>query len=1220
MGTIKVKDPAAEAAKILGKDMYARFDESQPLQPVTENAQASEIAGALYEEKSLRSENSKCWRMNNGTMRQIITANALHYCDDNGELCEIDNRLNDGENFFEANNGAKKVRLSKSAQSGELMRIEKGNTELSWQYCKKSTDGAGKMKMRRVAAEQTVASAVEKADSGVIYENVENGVDIEYELCGTGVKENIIVREKRDEYRFDFRLNAKGYKVVLSEDARSIELYVGDKREYIIPEPFMYDADGVLNNEVYYEMEKLSDEQYLFSVVAEPTWINDENRAMPVTIDPYFVTSEKDLFSMRTFVQTCSNPYWKEYDSYYLRIANSSTTEKYKGEIVVKKSYFPLHKQKIIKVMLVLKAYSFSGSGGIKIDDKVYRASMGNIEIDITEKFVKANSYFTLELLPSGNMDLTVKSFPSFEIEYYVKENTKPCKRKYDFIGGVSGELDITTGDFVATFPDVQSSDNVLNYGISHVYKKSKEDFGCGGNFRLNLHEKLERSSESLMDGNFVYTDAYGDKYVFREYFYYINDNNERCNLKKEEVTIELDGTLFYDNGHNKYKVYKEERSATGLKAITCLEGNNFINKSLYDERQKEIKQLEDTIKAYESTFDKYKIIKIDSENYINCMQSYFKSKELFDKFINSAKEIENILLYDNEIVTYQILCKQLKIDSKQKDLIILQKKYYEEKTEFYIEQLKDYYKEYVNACAECNKRKRYTPVNYIVDGNIYKGFNYNGDLVVISDLYKNALIVVWEENERISAVYDNVNNGIVFNYDGRNRLTSIVDMHGRRTEYYYDNKGYLERVSYSSGKEVGFVFTDSFLSGIYMQGLEYYSFEYTNNKLDKISKLMNANKISHGNIEDGILATLYEDKITYSAFQTFIVRNSDIKISEAYKLNAVGNVYEYYKKENDKIVQAEQYNYEEYVCDNVVYAPKEELNKTLISEVSFEGGDYKYTNLDEYNNPISILTNWVKIGSQTQPKSITEQKVEVYFFYNESHRVKKEIKNIFTRISEENKEPQETIKQLVKHYSYNAQENIVRTESYNVKLLHGRNIIDETAGRVIEETVYDEKGHAVKSFKYNSLDSSSKIYTESEYAEDGKVTAEIDETGENKTALEYVNGTGIVRSKTLPNGSKFAYGYNMEDNVTAITHSTEEGEENSTQTAYTGGEITELRSGNNVVRYEYDYKRRKSAIDLNDTKDYVKIIHEDVLTDYVKTGNKTTQTYVRRDTHSPID
>ena len=140
-----------------------------------------------------------------------------------------------------------------------------------------------------------------------------------------------------------------------------------------------------------------------------------------------------------------------------------------------------------------------------------------------------------------------------------------------------------------------------------------------------------------------------------------------------------------------------------------------------------------------------------------------------------------------------------------------------------------------------------------------------------------------------------------------------------------------------------------------------------------------------------------------------------------------------------------------------------------------------------------------------------------------------------------------------------------------------------------------DDKGNVVKSFTYNSLDTSSKFYTETEYDENSKVLAEVDATGENRTKLGYVDGTSIVKEEVLPNGSKFAYGHDYDDTVTAISQSTEDGEENSTQKVHRYGAVVELKSGNNNVKYAYNHKRKLKAVELNGVEDYVKY-------DYVET------------------
>ena len=58
----------------------------------------------------------------------------------------------------------------------------------------------------------------------------------------------------------------------------------------------------------------------------------------------------------------------------------------------------------------------------------------------------------------------------------------------------------------------------------------------------------------------------------------------------------------------------------------------------------------------------------------------------------------------------------------------------------------------------------------------------------------------------------------------------------------------------------------------------------------------------------------------------------------------------------------------------------------------------------------------------------------------------------------------------------------------------------------------------------YNTLDASSKFYSEREYDEDGKLVAEPDATGKHKTSYRYAAGDGKLLGESLPNGSEFAY------------------------------------------------------------------------------------------------
>ena len=266
----------------------------------------------------------------------------------------------------------------------------------------------------------------------------------------------------------------------------------------------------------------------------------------------------------------------------------------------------------------------------------------------------------------------------------------------------------------------------------------------------------------------------------------------------------------------------------------------------------------------------------------------------------------------------------------------------------------------------------------------------------------------------------------------------------------------------------------------------------------------------------------------------------------------------------------------------------------SAFTSADFIGGDTLNIELDEFNNPAKKTTNARALSDGTTQEAV------ITYEYDDDHKCVKETAVVTIK---EGTSVLNTYTQITT-YSYNASGNVVRKESY----VQGEEL---TTGKRIEETVYDENGNAVKSFRYNSLDSSSKFYTESEVAENGQTVADYDETGENKTEYEYISGTNVVRSQKLPNGSKFAYGHDENDAVTSITQSTEEGEENSTHTRYTCGEVTELVSGNNVVRYAYDGKRRVSGVTLNgaeyvtiETADATETTDETVRIDYIARGS----------------
>ncbi len=157
----------------------------------------------------------------------------------------------------------------------------------------------------------------------------------------------------------------------------------------------------------------------------------------------------------------------------------------------------------------------------------------------------------------------------------------------------------------------------------------------------------------------------------------------------------------------------------------------------------------------------------------------------------------------------------------------------------------------------------------------------------------------------------------------------------------------------------------------------------------------------------------------------------------------------------------------------------------------------------------------------------------------------------------------------------YDAKGRNICTRSY----IEGQ---QDTAGVVVKETIYNEKGGVIETATYNSLDPTSKFREKQELSEDGRVTGVWDETGLYKTAYEYRADRAAVRHVISPNGAKQAYESDNYSDVEVNSVSTEDGEENSTRKKYDCGLLTELHSGSNDVRYTYDLRRRIADVFIN--------------------------------------
>ena len=129
------------------------------------------------------------------------------------------------------------------------------------------------------------AAEVRSFGSQVAYSSVFPGVSLVYQNLGYDVKESIIVAHPLETYSFAFRLNLTGLTASLEEDGGVSLKNSSGELIYLIPAPYMFDADGEQSSAVSYGLTETS-AGYILTVTADSTWLNAAERAFPVTIDP----------------------------------------------------------------------------------------------------------------------------------------------------------------------------------------------------------------------------------------------------------------------------------------------------------------------------------------------------------------------------------------------------------------------------------------------------------------------------------------------------------------------------------------------------------------------------------------------------------------------------------------------------------------------------------------------------------------------------------------------------------------------------------------------------------------------------------------------------------------------------------------------------------------------------------------------------------------------
>ncbi len=264
----------------------------------TDESGSYERLNEAFEVEELREESVKHFRLEDGSYVAAQYDMPVHYLDDNGEWQDIDNSLVANGSEYTTSNA--RIKFAKKITGNEnLFTLHDGNHKITMSFDNaiKKTEGKvtntdeelnGATKLQKMMA-------LEGLTSEIIYKDILSDVDLQYVIASGNIKENIIVKSKQDSYNYSFTLKLNNLDAVKASDG-SISIFDPDTEKviYYIPAPIVYDANGEFADASLseYTLTKTGNNTYSLAVTADSEWMNSNDRAYPVTIDPpIYITS-----------------------------------------------------------------------------------------------------------------------------------------------------------------------------------------------------------------------------------------------------------------------------------------------------------------------------------------------------------------------------------------------------------------------------------------------------------------------------------------------------------------------------------------------------------------------------------------------------------------------------------------------------------------------------------------------------------------------------------------------------------------------------------------------------------------------------------------------------------------------------------------------------------------------------------------------------------------
>ncbi len=246
----------------------------------------------LGEIESMRTENTKTFQRVDGSYVVAMYSDTVHYQKD-GKWENINNSLKYDTSDDSYSNLANKfsMKFPKNLDENKSIKLTMRDYSISW-----SISGISKSSIQ--LDESDLKSRNMKELTGInqeiFYGDVLDGVDIQYVLTGTKLKENIILQRYIKDFSMSFEYETKNLNLIFQEGQYLFVNDIGDT-VFDLTDLYAVDSNGDISNAVSMKVINVNNGRYIITLSVDDYWLSKAK--YPVTIDPS-ISSKVDNVSI----------------------------------------------------------------------------------------------------------------------------------------------------------------------------------------------------------------------------------------------------------------------------------------------------------------------------------------------------------------------------------------------------------------------------------------------------------------------------------------------------------------------------------------------------------------------------------------------------------------------------------------------------------------------------------------------------------------------------------------------------------------------------------------------------------------------------------------------------------------------------------------------------------------------------------------------------------